>query len=248
MEYLIGFHAILEALKTKPAQARILLATGKSAPKQGPRIREIIDFARNTGLRVESVDTALLDRIDLDHRGVILELRGDSAEKSVSLDEFLSKPKEESLVLILDHIEDPQNFGAILRSADAFGVDLIIAPLRRAAPLSDSVAKASAGATAWVPIAFVQNLADAIRKLQSEAYWVYASDMSGEALSSISLAKKTCFIMGNEGAGVSRLLLERADGTVSIPMVGHVESLNVSVASALLMYEYRARLKGPRYP
>ena len=246
MKYLTSFHAILEALKAKPSQARIMLASGKSAPRQGPRVREILDEAKNSGLRIESVDQALLDRIDPDHRGIILELRGDSSEKNVSLDEFLTNPKDESLVFVLDHIEDPQNFGAILRSADAFGVDLVIAAQRRAAPMSDSVAKASAGASAWVSTAFVQNLADAVKKMQSEGYWVYASDMSGEPLSRISLPKKTCFIVGNEGSGVSRLLLDRADATVSIPMVGHVDSLNVSVASALLMYEYRERIKGPR--
>ena len=97
----------------------------------------------------------------------------------------------------------------------------------------------SAGASAWVPVAFVQNLADAIKRLQGKGFWVYAADMGGAPLPGLSLPAKTCFVFGNEGEGVSRLLAERADAIVSIPMRGHVDSLNVSVAAALFMYEYR---------
>jgi 23S rRNA (guanosine2251-2'-O)-methyltransferase len=239
VDYLTSFHGILETLKTKPAQAKILIAVGAGALKQGPRVRDILDQAQIQGLTVEKVDKSLLDRIDPENKGIALVLLGKDAERSVTLDDFLENLQEKALVLILDHIEDPQNFGAILRSADAFGASLVVAPMRRASPLSDAAARTSAGASAWVPVAFVQNLADATKKLQGKGFWVYAADMKGAPLPGLQLPGKTCFILGNEGDGVSRLLTEKADVTVSIPMRGHVDSLNVSVAAALCMYEYR---------
>ncbi|TXT41795.1 MAG: 23S rRNA (guanosine2251-2'-O)-methyltransferase [Spirochaetes bacterium] len=239
--YISSFHGIIENIKAKPLQAKLLLAQGKGAPRQGPRVRDILGLAKEGRIPVQGVETAHLDRIDPDHKGIVLEILGSQAEPRISLEDFLKAEKEKSLVLILDHIEDPQNFGAILRSADAFGADLVIAPLRRASPMSESVAKASAGAAAWVPICFVQNLADAVRKLKSAGYWIYAADMEGKPLGKVDFAPKSCFVLGNEGSGVSRLLAENADETVSIPMRGHVGSLNVSVASALCMYEYARR-------
>lgn len=239
--YISSFHGIIENIKAKPAQAKLLLAQGKGAPRQGPRVRDILDLAKEAKIPIQGVETAHLDRIDPDHKGIMLEILSSKAEPKVSLEDFLKAEKEKSLVLILDHIEDPQNFGAILRSADAFGVDLVIAPLRRASPMSETVAKASAGATAWMPVCFVQNLADAVRKLKSAGFWIYAADMDGKPIGKVEFAAKTCLVLGNEGDGVSRLLAENADEIVSIPMRGHVDSLNVSVASALCMYEYARR-------
>ena len=239
MDYITSFHGILETLKTRPDQAKILFASGEGSPKQGPRVRDILEQAKRQGLAIEKVDKALLNRIDPDNKGIALALLGKNAERSVSLDDFCADPPEKALVLMLDHIEDPQNFGAILRSADAFGVGLVVAPLRRASPLSEAAVRTSAGASAWVPVAFVQNLADAMKKLQAAGFWVYAADMGGAPLPGMALPGKTCFVLGNEGEGVSRLLAEKADATVSIPMKGHVDSLNVSVAAALCLYEYR---------
>lgn len=239
VDYITSFHGILETLKTKPVQAKILFASGEGSPKQGPRVRDILELAKRQGLAIEKVEKALLDRIDPENKGVALVLLGKNAERSISLDDFCANPPEKALVLILDHIEDPQNFGAILRSADAFGASLVVAPMRRASPLSEAAVRTSAGASAWVPVAFVQNLADAMKKLQAAGFWVYAADMRGAPLPGVSLPDKTCFVLGNEGEGVSRLLAEKADAAVSIPMKGHVDSLNVSVAAALCLYEYR---------
>ncbi len=239
MDYITSFHGILETLKAKPSQVKILVASGEGSRKQGPRVRDILDLAKKQGIVVEQVDQDLLDRIDPDNKGIALSLLGRNAEKSLSLEDFLEDPPEKALVLVLDHIEDPQNFGAILRSADAFGINLVVAPMRRASPLGDAAARTSAGASAWVPVAFVQNLADAVKRLQGKGFWVYAADMGGAPLPGLPLPAKTCFVFGNEGEGVSRLLAERADAIVSIPMRGHVDSLNVSVAAALFMYEYR---------
>ena len=238
MDYITSFHGILEALRAGSVQAKLLVAHGDGVRK-GPRVREILEAARKAGTPIENSDTALLDRIDPDNKGVILAMLGDSKAAGISFDDFLDSVPMKALVMVLDHIEDPQNLGAILRSADAFGVGLVISPMRRASPLGDAAQRTSAGAAAWVPLVFVQNLADALKRLKNKGFWIYAADMEGEPLPSFSLPDLTCFVLGNEGSGVSRLLLERADQSISIPMSGHVDSLNVSVAAALCMYEYR---------
>jgi len=239
VDYITSFHGILECLKTKPPQAKLLIASGEGSQKIGPRVKDILETAKKLGIPVERTDPGMLARIDPDNKGIALLVTGREPERSNSLDDFLAKAQQSALVLILDHIEDPQNLGAIIRSADAFGVGIVILPQRRASPMGDAAMRTSAGAAAWVPVAVVQNLADAVRKLKDAGFWIYAADMAGERLDTVKFPAKTCFILGNEGEGVSRLLAERSDGTVSIPMQGHVDSLNVSVAAALCMYEYR---------
>lgn len=146
-----------------------------------------------------------------------------------------------TLVIILDHIEDPHNYGAIIRSADAFGADLVVVPERRAAPQTDVVARASAGALAWVPTATVTNLARAVEKLKKAGFWVWAADMDGTPLPQADLKGRVALVLGSEGSGVSRLVRDLCDGAVSVPMTGHVDSFNVSVAAAICMYEVRRR-------
>jgi 23S rRNA (guanosine2251-2'-O)-methyltransferase len=150
-----------------------------------------------------------------------------------------SSSKDAGLVLVLDHIEDPHNLGAIVRSADAFGVDAVVIPTRRASPLTDAAERSAAGATAWLPVIQVKNLPAAVDQLKDAGFWIYAADMSGSALGAKPLGKKVAILLGNEGKGVSRILKDAADECISIPMFGHVESLNVSVSAAILMYEYR---------
>lgn len=241
MKYLTSFHGIQEVLRAQASHVRLLVATGPGAAKLGPRARGILETAEKLRIPVEKLDQKKLDDIDPDNKGIALLVEDECSEKSVSLEDFLQKMPACACVLILDHIEDPQNLGAIIRSADAFGVNLVIIPKRRASPLTEAAVRASAGATAWVPVASVQNLADAVEKLQKAGFWVYASDMKGTPLASIAFPEKTCFILGNEGDGVSRLLLDKADETIAIPMRGHVDSLNVSVAAAICMYEFTAK-------
>lgn len=248
MTYLSGFHAILEALRARGGPhdpgsrtARILVA--RSDRKQGPRVRDIVESAGRTGIPVITVDAAELDRLAPDHRGVALEMAADERPSNIEarLEDFLAEPRDDALVVLLDHIEDPQNFGAIIRSADAFGADLLITGARRSAPLSEAAIRASAGAAAWVPIATVNNLGDAVRRLKGAGFWVYAADMGGARADQADLPRKCALVLGNEGAGVSRLVADLCDGAVSIPMSGHVDSLNVSAAAAVLMYEFRRR-------
>ena len=156
--------------------------------------------------------------------------------ETVDFEEFLHLEKNEPLLLMLDGIEDPHNLGAILRSADAFGVDGIIMKDRGNAPLNATVAKISTGAINYVKVALVTNLSVALKKLQENGFWAVASD--GEAKQSYDAVDYRCpivLLVGSEGFGLSRLLLERSDFIVKIPMVGHVNSLNASVATGILL-------------
>jgi 23S rRNA (guanosine2251-2'-O)-methyltransferase len=242
VQRLTGFHSIEELLRSrKRGAAAGALSARILVSGSGPRIKEILALAEGLGLKVSRVSKAELDRLAPDNRGILLEAEADEEGEEADLDTFLLDPPEKSLVLLLDHIEDPQNLGAILRSADVFAADLVIAPRWRSAPLSDAAIKASAGAAAYAPLVYVPNLAEALKRLKKAGYWLYAADMGGTGLPEADLAARSGLVLGNEGAGVSRLLREECDLSVSIPMAGHVDSLNVSAAAAVLMYEYRRR-------
>ncbi|HSV56923.1 MAG TPA: TrmH family RNA methyltransferase, partial [Magnetospirillaceae bacterium] len=170
MSLITGFHAIEEVLKR--GQARAYLRVSGT----GPRIKRILELADKTGVRVEKAEPAELDAVAPDNRGIVLELAGDIQPASADLVGFLkTHSRPEALVLLLDHVTDPHNYGAILRSADVFGVDLVIVPERRAARETDTVARASAGAAAWVPVAVVPNLVRALTALQENGFWGYAA-------------------------------------------------------------------------
>lgn len=240
--HLTGFHAIQEALRAGGSDsAGLRLLVEPHANKPGPRIREILEEANAKGVPVSATDRKTLDRIAPGHRGIALEIDPKSSlqRNETHLEDFLAEPRDSGLALLLDHIEDPQNFGAILRSADAFAVDLVLATARRSAPLSEAAVKASAGAAAWVPLAEAGNLGEAVRKLKKAGFWVYAADMDGQDADKSDLPAKCAIVLGNEGSGVSRLVRDLCDGAISIPMRGHVDSLNVSAAAAVLLYEYR---------
>lgn len=240
MQRLTGFHAIEEFLRSIQGASKGAPSARILVSSSGPRIKEILELAGKLGLSVEKAAKAELDKLAPGNRGILLEADGAPGEEA-DLDTFLLDPPANSLVLVLDHIEDPQNFGAILRSADLFAVDLILAPRKRAAPLSDAAVKASAGAAAYAPLALVPNLAEALRRLAKAGFWLYAADMGGESLPVADISARAAIVLGNEGAGVSRLLRDECDFALSIPMAGHVDSLNVSAAAAVLMYEYRRR-------
>ncbi|HAX36568.1 MAG: 23S rRNA (guanosine(2251)-2'-O)-methyltransferase RlmB [Spirochaetes bacterium GWD1_61_31] len=234
MTYLSGFHAIEEQIQAGDQNGAMLYV---GTP--GPRVKRIMALADQHGVNVQRVGQAELDKMAPDNRGAVLALKHKLQDKSVDLDSWLAEPPEKALVLILDHIEDPHNLGAILRSADIFNVDLVIIPERRAARETDTVARVSAGALAYVPLARVPNLARALEQLKENDFWAYAADMQGSKLPSVKFTKRTVLVMGAEGKGVSRLLQEHCDETVAIPQGGHVESLNVSVATGIFLYAIR---------
>jgi 23S rRNA (guanosine2251-2'-O)-methyltransferase len=219
MRRLTGFHSVEELLRSmprsRPAAGYRLLVSGS-----GPRIKAILELGRDLGLAIERVQKAELDRLAPDNRGLALEVEAETGTEPVDLGTFLATAPERALVLVLDHVEDPMNLGAILRSADVFAADLVLVPRRRSAPLGEAAA---------------------LRRLAAARFWRYAADMGGQSSVSLDFPPRSAIVLGNEGRGVSRLLKEECDGSVSIPQAGHVDSLNVSAAAAVLMYEYRRR-------
>lgn len=175
------------------------------------------------------------------HQGIIAMVKD---YQYVSLDEIITEAnkKENPLILILDEIEDPHNFGAILRSADAFSVDGIIIKNRNQVNANSTVAKVSTGAINYVKVAMVSNLVSAINKLKDAGYWVYSSDGSAkDDYSKLDYNGKTVVVMGSEGRGISRLVLDNSDFKIKIPMTGHVNSLNVSVATGIILAMIRSK-------
>jgi 23S rRNA (guanosine2251-2'-O)-methyltransferase len=236
MIYLTGFHAIEERIKSGRSCGPLLLA------KAGPRARELVALAANNKIRVDRVGTFDLDRLAPDHRGIALQTEDAyDGGAGVDLDEFLAGlgERKDSLALILDEITDPHNYGAILRSCDQFGADLVISRNRRNAKHAEVVSKTSAGAVSWVPQAETPNLVRAAEELKEAGFWIYGADMEGEPAWKKDLRGRTALVLGGEGTGISRLLRERCDGMVGIPAGGRIDSLNVSVAAGVLLYEAR---------
>lgn len=252
-----GFHAIeerilsLEKSKINPGDYKIYYS------KPGPRVKKIIAEAQGIGVNVTQSDeksldllVSCLDKSLRDHRGIVLEVAG-KQQKSANLIDFdvwvksagAKSEDEKQTVVILDKITDPHNVGAILRSADQFGASLVIIPENNASNnLSNEViSRSSAGASAWVPVSIVKNLVRATDLLKNAGFWIYGADAGGENCVKMKFPNRTVFVMGSEGSGISRLLQEKCDTIVSIPTCGQIDSLNVSVAAGVLLYErYRA--------
>jgi 23S rRNA (guanosine2251-2'-O)-methyltransferase len=242
MIYLTGFHAIEERIKSGKPCGPLLVA------KPGPRARTLTVLASENKIRIDRVGTVELDHIAPDHRGLALEVDESGLGVETSLEEFLeglgkNGDKKDVLVVILDEITDPHNYGAILRSCDQFGVDLVISRRLRTAKHADVVTKTSAGASAWVCQAETANLPRAVEKLKEAGFWIYGADMKGEDVYSRDLRGKTAIILGSEGTGISRLLLESCDAVIGIPSFGRISSLNVSVAAGILFYEVMRQRK-----
>ena len=194
-----------------------------------------------TLIKKKNINPILLDMRDLDkmckglHQGIILEVED---VKTYSLEDIIPNiDKEYPLVVLLDHIEDPHNFGAIIRSCEAFGVDAIIIPNDRSVDITGTVVKASVGTIEKVKIIKVTNLNNTIKKLKDYGYWVVGTDMEGTVYTDIDYKMKTALIIGNEGKGISRLVSENCDYLAKIPMSGTVNSLNASVACGIFLAE-----------
>jgi 23S rRNA (guanosine2251-2'-O)-methyltransferase len=242
---LIGFHAVAARVKRHPDTVdHIYLSTERG----DARMRDLETLALKEGLTVHKVDRARLDKItkgDGRHQGVIAFVF--PAPEIKTIGEVLDTVQGPPLVLILDGITDPHNLGACVRSADAFGVHAVVVPKDKSAPLNDVAAKAASGALESVPIIAVTNLARAMDELKAAGVWIYGA--AGEATQSLheipaaQLAGPTALAMGSEGDGLRRLTRDQCDVLVRIPMVGSVESLNVSVATGVFLYaSHSARL------
>lgn len=242
-EKVYGYHAIEEALKKAGMGSTLYLQRNG-----GERILSLEREAILTGkVAVKKLSKDEISKMipGVDVRGAVLDIggprRGASRLKETTVDEFCASLKEgdSAFVLILDGITDPHNLGAILRSADQFGADLVLIPERRSVQANETVVKVSSGAAQYVPIAVVTNLNREIKTLKENGFWIYGADMNGTSSYNERFTSRTALVMGSEGDGISQLVRKNCDYVVSIPMRGHIDSLNVSVAAGVLMYEYR---------
>ncbi|MDR0503010.1 MAG: 23S rRNA (guanosine(2251)-2'-O)-methyltransferase RlmB [Treponema sp.] len=238
MTYLTGFHAVEERIKSGQSCGPLLVA------KAGPRAKEIVTLAVNSRIRLERTGTFELDGLAPGNRGIALEIPENFNEDGgvdITLENFIAglEDRRDAIVLILDEITDPHNYGAILRCCDQFGVDLVVSRSRRSAKHAAVISQTSAGAVSWVAQAETPNLARAMEDLKEADFWIYGADMEGEAVCKKDLCGRTALVLGSEGSGISRLLRERCDGMVGIPSSGRIDSLNVSVVAGILLYEIR---------
>lgn len=248
MKIYTGFHSVEEKIRSsqskKETGLKILYA------KPGPRVKKIISQAKTQGIPCsETTEKELnslvsnLSETAKEHRGIVLisENEKQVSENKVDFDQFLKsiENKDSSIVVILDSITDPHNVGAIIRNCDQFGVDLVVLPERRGASESEIIGRSSAGASAWVQTSVVSNLVRTVEKLKEAGFWIYGADAGGETAGQTSLQGKIALVMGSEGSGISRLLEEKCDKIISIPTCGKLDSLNVSVACGVLLYEIK---------
>lgn len=233
---LLGRNAVMEALKSGREIEKILVAK-----KTEGSIRKIIGLARDRKIIVQYVDREALDRLSPGgrHQGIAAFA---AAHAYCSVEEILKRAAEsgeDPLVIILDGIEDPHNLGAIMRSAECAGAQGVIIGKRRSAGLTEAVARASAGAVEYMPCARVANIGQTIDLLKERGLWIAACDMGGPLYWEADLKGPLGLVIGSEGDGISRLVKEKCDFTVSIPMKGRITSLNASNAAAVLMYGIR---------
>ncbi len=226
-----GANPVLEAIRADPRRVRYVAV----ARENSARHQRIVAEAREADVNVRIVPSSQIDKLAgrVVHNGVVAEI---SEVAYADFDEVVAEDAT-AFVLILDGITDPQNFGAILRVADGFGVELIVTPLHESVGLTPAAVKASAGASQWVRVAQVTNLARAIETLKKREFWVYAAAAGGDRADQIDFRGKVALVMGNEEKGVRRNVLEHCDRVISIPMFGHVDSFNVASAAAVLCYE-----------
>jgi len=235
MNYIYGINAVAEALK---ARGRTFEWVGVSKERHDLRLQRVVDECRRQGVAVRFLIRPELDRMTGNnaHQGVVAVT---SAKRYNDLEDVVAaKRGQHSLVVVLDGVEDPHNLGAILRTADAAGADGVVIPGRRAAGVTATVTKASAGASEHLPIAKVTNIARTLEELKSNNLWIVGLDERGtQTYDSLDYNMDCAIVLGAEGKGVHDLVRKRCDFLVSIPMLGKVPSLNVSVAAGVVLYE-----------
>ena len=234
---LSGRNPIREALKSGRDIEKLLVARGELSGSA----REIVQMAKERRIPVQEVDRIRLDAITRNHQGMLAFA---SAHQYSNIEDMLAIAKERNedpFLVVLDGITDPHNLGAIIRSAECAGAHGVIVQERRAVGLTPAAVKASAGAVEYIPVARVVNLTSAIEKLQAEGIWVYAADMKGENYASVDFSGPVALVIGSEGEGVGKRVLDNCDKIVSIPLKGKLESLNASVAAGILLYAAMAK-------
>lgn len=234
MRVIYGIHSVLEALKSPDWPVEKILVEKES---HNPRLRQIVGLARSQGVTVQFEPREALNRRadTASHQGVVAFV---PAVRYVPEAELIRRAGPQAFFLILDGIEDPHNLGAILRTADGAGVDGVFIPHRRAVGVTDVVMKTSAGAAAHLSIARVTNVATLVEGLKKENFWIVGVDAdSPTPWTDVAYNQRIALVLGREGKGMHRLVRDRCDFLVRIPMRGEVDSLNVSVAAGVVMYE-----------
>ncbi|GFE84478.1 23S rRNA (guanosine-2'-O-)-methyltransferase RlmB [Steroidobacter agaridevorans] len=234
---IFGLHAVRTLLQQRPERAALLIL---QKGRDDARIAEVLKLAQAKGIKIEMRDGKELDRIagDERHQGACLQIRSVGVLGEGALDDLLDSLTTPPLLLVLDGVQDPHNLGACLRTADAAGVAAVIVPKDRAAGLSATVRKVASGAAETVPLIQVTNLARTLRWLKEREIWIVGTDdQAPHSLYASKLTGPLAVVLGAEGTGLRRLTRENCDALVSIPMRGVVESLNVSVATGVLLYE-----------
>lgn len=231
----IGRNAVIELLKSGREIENVLVAKGE---REGS-VNRIISMCREKGIVVKNVDRKKLDFMSggANHQGVAANVPTHSYAAVDDILSYAESKGEKPFIIICDEIEDSHNLGAIIRSAEACGAHGVIIPKRRNVGLNFIVAKTSCGALEYVKVARVSNLASTIDVLKKKNIWVYCADMDGQAWCKTDFSGGCALVVGNEGSGVGRLIKEKCDVTVSLPMCGEVNSLNASVAAGIIMYE-----------
>lgn len=238
MAVLAGIHPVREALRAGRPIERVSIARGAG----GARLQEIIDLCRQSGVPVRFEPREALDRLSRNapHQGVVAVA---AAQRAASLDDVLPRA---GLLVVLDGVEDPHNLGAIVRTAYAAGAAAVVAPERRAAPLSEAVAKAAAGALSLLPVVRVTNINRALEQMKQAGFWIYGVDERGPIpYYEAEYSGPAALVFGGEGRGLHELTRKRCDFLLRIPMAGQIASLNVSVAAGVVLFDWRRRMKPP---
>jgi 23S rRNA (guanosine2251-2'-O)-methyltransferase len=243
LKLLFGFHAVTVRLKVAPNSVRELFV---DATRQDQRMRQFLAKVAEMGLRATEVDSDRLQQLCGTHRHQGVAARVDAIQQTNSLDDLLDGIEEPPLILVLDGITDPHNLGACLRVADGAGVHAVIAPKDHAVGINATVSKVASGAAEVIPYFMVTNLARTLTELKERSIWIVGtSDDAPRGLYDASFTGPTAIVLGAEGAGMRQLTRKHCDELISIPMMGAVESLNVSVASAVCLYEARRQRRSP---
>lgn len=230
--FVYGKNVVIETLKNnQPIKKAIIYKNFQD--------KNIISALQKKNIPIKFVEKFELDKLaNGNHQGIMISIPD---YEYVSLDELLEK--ENPLLVILDHLEDPHNLGAIVRTCEAAGVDGIIIPKNRSVEVTSTVMRTSVGALDYIKIARVTNLTETMNYLKKQGFWIVGTDMDGEDYQEIDYRGKTVLVIGNEGSGMSRLVKENCDFIASIPMNGHVNSLNASVAAGIVIYEAISKRK-----
>ena len=233
MNWITGFHAVEEALAAGRPLDRIVIARGR----HGERVEAVVRLARSRSVPVRFEDRQQLDRLagTRDHQGIAALA---AARPTVELEDLLRAKHPQGLLVLLDGIEDPHNLGAIVRTALAAGAQGVVIPERRAAGITDTVERASAGALAHLPVARVKNLVRAMEQMKEAGYWLIGLDeRAGKRHTDVDLTGPVGIVLGREGEGLHDLTRKRCDFLVSLPTSGPVRSLNVSVSAGVMLFE-----------